>query len=151
VVAKDNFDEPAQVIQSQFKDVGINLELTTEAEPTVFNTYNRGDQNLANIFWWGVDPESLYSLYHSSQIKQGFNWAHYTNPEVDKLLDQGYVENDDTKRMELYKKAQVLIMEDAPLIPVWGKRALLAGKKSITGIDWNLNVYPLYYNTALGE
>jgi len=151
VIAKDNFDEPAQVIQSQFKDIGINLELTTEAEPTVFNTYNRGDQNLANIFWWGVDPESLYSLYHSSQIEKGFNWAHYTNPEVDKLLDQGYVENDDTKRMDLYKQAQVLIMEDAPLIPVWGKRALLAGKKSITGIDWNLNVYPLYYNTSLGE
>ena len=80
VIAKDNFDEPAQVIQSQFKDVGITLDLTTEAEPTVFNTYNRGDQNLANIFWWGADPESLYSLYHSSQIAQGFNWCHYTNP-----------------------------------------------------------------------
>jgi hypothetical protein len=53
--------------------------------------------------------------------------------------------------MDLYEQAQVLIMEDAPLIPVWGKKALLAGKKSITGIGWNLNVYPLHYNTTLGE
>ena len=150
VIAKDNFDEPAQVIQSQFQKVGIKLDLTTEAEPTVFNTYNRGDQNLANIFWWGVDPESLYSLYHSSQIEKGFNWAHYTNPEVDRLLEQGYTEGDFEKRMDLYEQAQVLIMEDAPAIPVWGKRALLAGQKSIQGIDWNLNVYPLYYNTSLG-
>jgi len=151
VIAKDNFDEPAQVIQSQFKDVGITLELTTEAEPTVFNTYNRGDQNLANIFWWGADPESLYSLYHSSQIEQGFNWAHYTNPDVDALLEQGYIESDDAKRMDLYKQAQILIMEDAPCIPVWGKRATLAGKKSISGINWNPRVYPLHYNTTLGE
>lgn len=151
VIAKDSFDEPAQVIQSQFKKIGINLELTTEAEPTVFNTYNRGEQNLANIFWWGVDPEALYTLYHSSQIEQSFNWAHYSNPEVDKLLEQGYVEGDYEARMDLYRQAQVLIMEDAPALPVWGKKALLAGDAAIQGIDWNLNVYPLFYNTTLGE
>jgi peptide/nickel transport system substrate-binding protein len=150
VTAKDNFDEAAQVIQGQFNDVGINLELTTEAQPTIFTTYNRGDQNLANIFWWDVDPEALYSLYHSSQIEQGFNWCHYTNPEVDKLLEQGYIEGDNEKRMALYEQAQILIMDDAPLIPVWGKRQLMAGQKSITGIDFNLSVYPLYYNTTLG-
>jgi peptide/nickel transport system substrate-binding protein len=150
-IAKDNFDETAQVVQSQFADVGINLTLTSEAEPTVFNTYNRGDQNLAEIFWWGADPESLYSLYHSSQIEHGFNWCHYTNTDVDKLLEQGYIENDNEKRMDLYKQAQVLIVEDAPLIPMFGKRSSLAGKKDIANINWTLNVYPLYYNATLGQ
>jgi peptide/nickel transport system substrate-binding protein len=151
VIALDNFDEPAQVIQAQFREVGISLELTTEAEPTVFNTYNRGEQNLANIFWWGADPESLFSLYHSSQIEQGFNWAHYTNPEVDRLLEEGYIESDNDKRMELYREAQILIMEDAPAIPIWGKRATLAGKNSISGIEWSPRVYPLYYDATLGD
>ena len=151
VTARDNFDEAAQVIQSQFKEVGINLELTTEAQPTIFTTYNRGDQNLANIFWWGVDPESLYSLYHSSQIATGFNWCHYTNPDVDHLLEQGYTEPEGESRMDLYKQAQILIMEDAPAIPIWGKRQTMAGKKSITGINFQLSIYPVYYNTSLGE
>jgi peptide/nickel transport system substrate-binding protein len=150
-IANDNFDEAAQVFQSQFKDVGITMDLTSEAEPTVFNTYNRGDQNIAEIFWWGADPESLYSLYHSSQIQQGFNWCHYTNADVDKLLEQGYVESDDAKRMDLYKQAQILIMEDAPCIPIFGKRATLAGLKTITGFNWSPRVYPLYYNVSLGS
>jgi peptide/nickel transport system substrate-binding protein len=148
VIAKDNFDETAQVLQSQFKEVGIRLELTTEAEPTVFNTYNRGEQNLANIFWWGADPEALYSLYHSSQIEKGFNWAHYTNEEVDALLEEGYIETDVEKRLDLYEKAQVLIMEDAPAIPVWGKRAIMAGNANFTGLDFNLSVYPLFYDAG---
>jgi len=151
VQANDNFDEPAQVIQSQLREVGINLELTSEAQPTSFNTYNRGDQNLANIFWWGADPESLYSLYHSSQIESGFNWSHYTNPEVDSLLEQGYAESDEEARMELYRQAQVLIMEDAALIPVWGKMQLMASRAEVTGWEYTLNIYPLHYNTSFGS
>jgi hypothetical protein len=27
----------------------------------------------------------------------------------------------------------------------------MAGQKSVTGITFNLSVYPLYYNTTLGE
>lgn len=151
VQSNDNFDETAQVIQSQFREVGINLELTSEAQPTSFNTYNRGDQNLANIFWWGADPESLHSLYHSSQIEAGFNWSHYSNPEVDALLEEGYVVSDPDSRLDLYRQAQLLIMDDAALIPVWGKMQLLAGKSEVTGWDYTLNIYPLHYNTTLGE
>jgi peptide/nickel transport system substrate-binding protein len=151
VIAKDNFDEPAQVIQSQLREVGINLELTSEAEPTVFNTYNRGEQNLGNIFWWAADPEALYSLYHSSQIEKGFNWSHYTNPEVDALLEQGYTETDTEARLEIYGEAQRLIMDDAPLIPIWGKKVLMAGQTAIAGLDFNLIGYPLFYNTTASE
>ena len=151
VTANDNFDEPAQVIQSQLREVGITLELTTESQPTVFNTYNRGDQNLSNIFWWGADPESLHSLYHSSQIESGFNWSHYSNPEVDALLEEGYIERDEEARMELYRQAQVLIMDDAALIPVWGKMQIMAGKAEVTGWKYTMNVYPLHYNTSLGS
>jgi peptide/nickel transport system substrate-binding protein len=148
--ANNNFDEPAQVLQSQFREVGIDLQLTSESNPTVFNTYNRGDQNLGDIFWWGADPESLYSLYHSSQIESGFNWSHYTNPELDALLEEGYIETDEEARMELYRQAQVLIMEDAALIPVWGKMQLMAGKAAVTGWKYTMNIYPLHYNTSLG-
>lgn len=148
VQANNNFDEPAQVIQSQLREVGIELELTTESPPTIFNTYNRGEQNLGDIFWWGADPESLYSLYHSSQIEAGFNWSHYSNPELDALLEQGYTETDDEARMELYREAQILIMEDAALIPVWGKMQLMAGQNEVTGWEYTMNVYPLHYNTS---
>jgi peptide/nickel transport system substrate-binding protein len=149
VVANDNFDDAAQVIQSNFKDVGIDLELRTEAEPTVFNTYNRGDQNLANIFWWGTDPSSLYSLYHSSAIASGFNWGHYTNAEVDKLLEQGQQVSDLKARVPLYQQAQVLIMDDAPAIPIWGKRVMIGAKKGVQGVLWSQNVYPMFYNASL--
>jgi peptide/nickel transport system substrate-binding protein len=150
VITNDNFDEAAQVIQSNFKDVGIDLELRTESEPTVFDTYNRGDQNLANIFWWGTDPSSLYSLYHSSNIAKGFNWSHYTNADVDKLLEDGQVATDLAVRAPLYQKAQTLIMDDAASVPIWGKRVIIGAKKNIQNMLWSQNIYPLFYNTTTG-
>jgi hypothetical protein len=50
----------------------------------------------------------------------------------------------------LYQQAQIQIMEDAALIPVWGKMQIMAGKSSVTGWEYTLNVYPLHYNTTLG-
>lgn len=149
VIANDKFDEPAQVIQANFKDVGIDLELRTESEPTVFNTYNRGDQNLANIFWWGTDPQSLYSLFHSSNVEKGFNWSHYKNPELDKLLEQGQQVTKMEERIPYYQKAQIMIMDDAATIPIWGKRVTIGAKKSVQGMNWSQNVYPIFYNTTV--
>ncbi len=151
VITNDGMDDAAQVIQSNFKDVGIDLELRTESEPTVFNTYNRGDQNVANIFWWGTDPSSLYSLYHSSSIPSGFNWSHYKNAEVDKLLEDGQQLTDLAARVPLYQKAQVMIMDDAAAIPLWGKRVIIGAKKSIQNMLWSQNVYPLFYNTTISK
>jgi peptide/nickel transport system substrate-binding protein len=149
VITNDGMDDAAQVIQSNFKDVGIDLQLTTESEPTVFNTYNRGDQNVANIFWWGTDPSSLYSLYHSSSIPTGFNWSHYSNPTVDKLLEDGQQITDLSQRTPLYQKAQVQIMDDAAAIPLWGKRVIIGAKTNIQNVLWSQNVYPLFYNTSV--
>lgn len=151
VVANDGFDEPAQVIQSNFKDIGVDLELRNEAEPTVFNTYNRGDQHLANIFWWGTDPQSLYSLYHSSNIEKGFNWSHYRNADVDKLLEDGQIPTNLEERKPHYEKAQIQIMEDAASIPVWGKRVIIGAKKEIAGMAWSQNIYPIFYNAGFTE
>ena len=151
VTANDKFDEPSQVIQSNFKDVGINLELTVESQPTIFNTYNRGEQNLANIFWWGTDPSSLFSLYHSSNIETGFNWSHYRNDEVDDMLTQAQQLTDLDARCEIYFKAQEQIMEDAALVPIWGKRVSNGAKNSVTGLEWSQNIYPLFYNVRIEE
>jgi ABC-type transport system substrate-binding protein len=52
--------------------------------------------------------------------------------------------------MDLYKQAQLLIMEDAPLLPLWGKMSSMAGQTTVSGWDFTLNVYPLHYNTTLG-
>ena len=51
------------------------------------------------IIGWGlgIDPDA-YSIWHSSQYPQGFNYMGYSNPRVDRYLEEGRRVSDQKKR-----------------------------------------------------
>jgi oligopeptide transport system substrate-binding protein len=62
------------------------------------------------------DPENfLAKLFHSSSP---FNYMGYASPAVDALLDKARAEPDLTRRVEIYRRAEEMILEDAPVVPV---------------------------------
>lgn len=144
-IANDQFDQIAQIVQADLRKVGIDLQLQSESEPTVFNTYNQGPQNLAEIFYWYNDPSLLYSLYHSTQIGHGFNWSHYSNAQVDELLVKGGATADPTQRVSVYKQAQEQIMKDAAIMPIQSKRTVMAHNANLDGMRFTSITYPLLY------
>jgi peptide/nickel transport system substrate-binding protein/oligopeptide transport system substrate-binding protein len=63
------------------------------------------------------DPENfLVKLFHSASPR---NYSGYANPAVDALLERARAEPDMARRVELYRRAEEAILEDAPLIPIW--------------------------------
>ena len=67
---------------------------------------------------WGIDyndPYAMLSLMKSDSTAIPTFWA---NEEFDKLMDQAAVEMDEAKRVELYKQAETILMDEAPLCPV---------------------------------
>ncbi|MBI3942585.1 MAG: peptide ABC transporter substrate-binding protein [Chloroflexi bacterium] len=62
------------------------------------------------------DPQDFLDiLFHSASRDNNFNYA---NPQVDQLLEQARTERDQTKRFDLYHKAEDTILQDAPLVPL---------------------------------
>jgi oligopeptide transport system substrate-binding protein len=62
------------------------------------------------------DPQDFLDvLFHSGSRN---NDMEYSNPEVDRLLEEARVEQDFEKRMELYQEAEQIILEDAPIVPL---------------------------------
>jgi len=60
------------------------------------------------------DPANfLFPLFHSQSPD---NYANYSNPEVDRLLEQARSEGDYLKRIQLYRRTEKLIMADAPVV-----------------------------------
>jgi len=77
----------------------------------------------------------LFGQFHSSQHPpRGLAPAFYSNPQVDKLLDEARTTFDVQKRQALYKEAQTLIWQDAPWIFLWVQKWYLATVKNLQGV-----------------
>ena len=63
------------------------------------------------------DPHNFLDLMFHSESAE--NISHYSNPRVDVLLVSAREEMDPTARLELYDVAETIIVNDAPIIPIW--------------------------------
>ncbi len=100
------------------------------------------------LFWdaWSGDFPDPFTFMQLYQTGFGLNDTGYTNPEVDALIDKATNTIDNAARMEMFHKAEAILNEDAPVVPVYYFvsthliKPFVKGWKSNT-IDRNLSQY----------
>lgn len=146
VQANDQWDEVAQMWQAQLHDVGIDMKITFESSPSVFATYNKGTQHVGDFFFWSPDPVELYAMFHSKSIASGFNWAHYSDPKLDQLIEQEMQESNPDKRAAVVKQIQEIVMQQALFVSIHTKKTVLAMDAKLDGLSFNFVTYPIFYD-----
>jgi peptide/nickel transport system substrate-binding protein len=74
-------------------------------------------------------------VFHSAQIPPaGFNRGYFSDPEVDRLLDEASTSTDDQRRLELFQDVQRLVAEDVPYISLWYKTNVAVVQRTLTGV-----------------
>ena len=63
------------------------------------------------------DPQDFLDILFHTDSKQ--NHTSYSNPELDAILEKARTEPDVERRVELYHQAEDLIIQDAPMLPLW--------------------------------
>ena len=97
----------AEQIAKYWEDVGMHVTLqVASVKPTDFDAY------LA-IFDIPKDPDQ-YAFWHSTQTTT--NICNYSNPRIDKLLEDGRTELDQSVRKNIYMDFQRFLVEDSPAI-----------------------------------
>ncbi len=105
----------AQVMADQLSEVGVKLDIRTEDFATWLDDQAKGNFDAFMLGWLGnIDPQDFYYAQHHSDGAN--NYQKYSNPEVDRLLDQAGQETDDEQRQELYNQAVEIIVDDASYI-----------------------------------
>lgn len=64
------------------------------------------------------DAENYLSVFYSGNPAPP-NYTRYKNPAFDAVFEQAITETNDSARYELYRKADRIIIEDAPVVPLW--------------------------------
>lgn len=110
--------EVGQMLQAQFRQVGVDLQMQELAFPAAVAAAGEGQHHLAPMVFSSSDPGILSSTFHSANADAGFNWAKVRDAELDRLLDAGAQAVDEAQRLAFYAQAQRRIMDLALIIPV---------------------------------
>ncbi len=123
----------ATVLQSQFKTLGVPVEIQQLDSKGVQDATNAGAFDL--LLWrfeWN-DPDGL-RIFLGSDAIGSTNRTFYSNPQVDALLQQAAHQLDPAARHELYVQAQQLILQDAPWQPLYNPVDVMAAREVVQGV-----------------
>lgn len=131
----------ATAIQSDLAEVGLDARIETYEWNTFLSNVNpglEGKADMAEMAWMTNDPDTLPFLALRSDAvpdNGGFNAGYYSNPEVDRLLDEARRATDQATRGALYKQIQRIVHDDAPwaFVANWKQNAVSSA--AVSGFD----------------
>jgi ABC-type transport system substrate-binding protein len=113
----------AVVLQQQLRRVGIALEIRSFEFATFFSDVMKGQFQFYTLRWVGYsnqDPDIFEDVFHSASFPpKRDNRGYYSNPEVDRLIDEGRQTSDQQKRKQIYVRVQQILANDLPYIDLW--------------------------------
>ncbi len=144
--------EIAEAVAGQLGQVGINLKLV----PLEWATYlqqeriertTTGTKYDISLMAWGVltrDMDFATMIYDGSN--HAWNMGNYDNPDVQKLIEAGRAEFDETKLKDIYAKLQATVWEDAPFLYLFDMPVVNGLLPEVQGfqpepnelVDWSL-------------
>lgn len=120
--------EMAQIIQSQLKEVGINLDVNVVSAAIESELTNSGDYDIA-IMRWSTPPAdadyTYYPLFHSDQVGSPGNRSFLSDPRVDELVIKGKTTSDQDERQKIYDELDILVSEISNLAPICSDETII--------------------------
>lgn len=109
------------IIESYKANLGVEVAVEQSPWPQFLADLNKPDLpfQMYQLGWIAdyPDPQNfLEILFHSGSTQ---NHGHYSNPQVDALLDQARGTPDEARRLQLYQQAEQLILDDAAWVPLY--------------------------------
>lgn len=130
------------MIQAQLRKLGIN------ARPRFvdFNTFiSLADQGRLEAFITGLGMATDIDPGYLLASNGSMNYAHYSNPEVDRLLAEANQQREPAEAKPYYDEVQALIHRDQPYTFLWESKRLNAASRRVHNVQPNLlfNFYRL--------
>ena len=123
----------AEAIQKNLADIGMPSKIVTFEWATYIEKTLNGEADAFLLGWQGDNGDAdnfIYTLLDGDNIGSN-NFSYYDNKELHELLVAAQKEVDENKRNDLYKQAQVIINEDAPLVNIAHSTSIIGASTKV--------------------
>lgn len=140
MASSEQYLELAEYIQAQLSEFGIKIRIEVQKASVLSQAVANTQVNFFRKSWIAdyPDEENFLSLFYSKNWSPGgFNYTHYYNPEFDALYEKSHSELDAAKRYSYYQKMDQLLIEDAPVVPLYYDQVVRLVHNNISGLTSN--------------
>lgn len=133
----------ATVVQSQLKDVGIDIDLRSYDWGTFYGDIKAGNFQMFSLSWVGIKtPDIFRYVFHSeSTPPNGANRGHFSDAGIDRLIETAANAPTLESQSVAYQKLQQRLLETLPYVPMWYEDHVFVSRKGIVnyslGLDGN--------------
>ena len=135
----------ASFIARELEDVGIRVQVEAVQKSFLLEQTAKSQALFFRGSWIAdyPDAENYLSCFYSKNPAPP-NYTRFHNDEFDALYERALQEENDTLRIELYRKMDELIVANAPVVPLWYDEVIRLVSPHIHGFEPNgLNLLEL--------
>jgi len=144
----------AELIKADLEKAGIKIEIVPNEWGSHLSRTSHGEHEMALLGWLGDIPDADNFLYllldkDTATIGSALNICFWKNDAYHDLVTAARRELDLAKRAELYRQAQEIVFEEAPMVPLAHAKGLAACRANVEGMHLEFNGDILFRRVAL--
>ncbi|WP_411767037.1 ABC transporter substrate-binding protein [Winogradskyella sp. A3E31] len=135
-----NYLSFCEYIQRELQKIGLEINVDVIPASSLKDLKANGQLNFFRASWIAdyPDAENYLSLYYSENFApNGPNYTHFTSDTFDSLYKAAYLETDSEARAHLYTTMDSLVMQSAPIVPLYYDEVVRFTRKNIEGLGIN--------------
>ena len=140
ITTNSQYVDLCEYIQRELEKIGLIVHVDVVPPSTLRQSKASGKLPIFRASWVAdyPDAENYLSLFYSKNFApNGPNYMHYNNEEFDKLYEKVFVTTNKDERYKLYQQMDSLIIEDAPIVPLYYDQFVRFTQKNIRGLTTN--------------
>ncbi|ENW4831938.1 ABC transporter substrate-binding protein [Vibrio vulnificus] len=138
----------AQAASAMLSKIGIKVDLKTMPKAQYWPEFDKCAADMLMIGWHSDTEDSanfseFLTMTRNEETGRGqYNCGHYSNPEVDKLVEASNVETDPAKRAAMLQQVETTLYNEAAFVPLhwqnlaWGAKSTLDIKPIVNAMDF---------------
>ncbi|MBI3718488.1 MAG: ABC transporter substrate-binding protein [Sphingobacteriales bacterium] len=132
-------------IARELQEIGLNIQVEAVQKSFLLDATAKSEANFFRASWIAdyPDAENYLSVFYSKNPSPP-NYTRYKNPAFDQLYEKALLEKNDSARFQLYRQADQIAINDAPVVPLWYDMIIHLVHNNINGFTPNgLNLLEL--------
>lgn len=114
------YSELAGFIAKELENIGMNLKVEVVQKSLLLEQTAKSEAPFFRASWIAdyPDAENYLSVFYGKNPAPP-NYTRYNNPRFNHLYEQALLVTDDSIRNRLYQQMDRMIIDDAPVVPLW--------------------------------